>query len=81
MLQSLQAIPKCFNTIFLVLSSLQWQFRMDYNESVFYSRLPIASQNMPLEEIKIISMLLYRPGKKILWVHNRQFSDQKVNPR
>ena len=30
MLQSLQAIPKCFNTIFLVLSSLQWQFRMDY---------------------------------------------------
>ena len=66
MLQSLQAIPKCFNTIFLVLSSLQWQFRMDYIESVFDSRLPIASKNMPLEEIKIISMLLYRPGKKNL---------------
>ena len=37
---------------------------MDYNQSIFDSRLPIASQNMPLEEIKIISMLLYRPEKK-----------------
>ena len=56
---------------------LQWQFRMDYNESM----LPTASQNMSLEEIKIISMFLYRPGKKILWVHNKQFSDKKVNPQ
>lgn len=50
---------------------------MDYNESM----LPTASQNMSLEEIKIISMFLYRPGKKILWVHNKQFSDKKVNPQ
>lgn len=66
-----------------VFSSPEQQFRMDYNESIFVSRVPIVSQNMLLKEIKIISILqnyFYTSllaWKKNLNIRNRQFPGKK----